>query len=53
LKDVGGEMLVVSQFTLYADCSRKKTLLHRRGRPCCCQEPLRRTDLEVKGRESL
>jgi D-tyrosyl-tRNA(Tyr) deacylase len=22
LKDVGGEMLVVSQFTLYADCSR-------------------------------
>ena len=24
LKDVGGELLIVSQFTLYGDCSRRK-----------------------------
>ncbi len=24
LKDVGGELLIVSQFTLYADCSRRE-----------------------------
>lgn len=34
LADVGGEVLVVSQFTLYANCRKgNRPLVHGRGRP--------------------
>ncbi len=33
LADVGGEVLVVSQFTLYANCRKKSPLVHGRSRP--------------------
>lgn len=47
LSDVGGSLLLVSQFTLYADCARAivpaLSMLHRRRRRRHCTNPVRRT----------